>query len=70
MTEQREVIIPPEAHVRCPLRQFHLVRASGCDGCAEFRGLTEMMGGEHIPFERRFTVRCAFPTNRELFHVE
>ena len=65
-----EIEIPSEVHVRCPLRSFHLICAQRCAGCAHFHGLTEALANESIPFESRFRVRCAFPIDRELAHVE
>lgn len=66
----QEIEIPNEAHVRCPLRSFHLIPARRCDGCENFRGLTDAFSNDAIPFEKRFQVRCTFPIDRELAYVE
>lgn len=64
------VDFPPSAHVRCPLRRFHLRPAARCDGCEHFRGLAELTPIAQLEFELQFRVRCAYPTDRELLHVE
>lgn len=68
--EQKEIDIPREIHVRCPLRKFHLIAAQRCDGCEHFRGLAEALANPALAFESRFRVRCAHPIERELCHVE
>ncbi|MEW6314629.1 MAG: hypothetical protein AB1513_11420 [Pseudomonadota bacterium] len=69
-TNMNEVEIPVEMHVRCPLRQFHLIAARRCDGCERFAGLAEVYANAQAPFEKRYVVQCAHPTLRELCHVE
>lgn len=70
MAEEKNVDIPTEIHVSCPLRKHHLVPVRRCDGCPHFHGLEQMMGNDTLPFEHVYAVRCAFPISRKLSHVE
>lgn len=67
-----EVEIPPHIFVRCAMREFKLRQARQCEGCEHFRGLAERMRreGPPLPFESQFAVRCAYPVDRELYHVQ
>lgn len=67
-----EVEIPAHIFVRCAMREFKLRQARQCEGCEHFRGLTERMrrDGPPLPFESQFAVRCAYPVDRELYHVQ
>lgn len=67
MPLDRQVEIPAEVLVRCPLVNFDLRRARGCDGCEHMRGLTEL--ADRGTFHARFQVRCAWPQDRQLFRL-
>lgn len=74
-----DIAIPAAVYVRCPLVEFQLSPASGCDGCTHFRGLTErlrsanttqqMLEADANLFRKTFAVRCAWPTDRELSSI-
>jgi len=76
MSEQEknlgEVTIPAHIFVRCAMREFKLRQACHCDRCEHFRGLAQRMSrpGQPLPFESEFAVRCAYPVDRELYHVQ
>lgn len=75
MTDEKtdaDIKIPVQMFVRCAMREFKLCQARQCEGCEHFRGLTERMRreGQPLPFENQFAVRCAYPVDRELYHVE
>lgn len=65
----REVTIPRQIVVRCPLQRFDLRRAHQCDGCPHFAGLAEAPARPDAGFHERFQVRCAYPTDRTLFRL-
>ena len=67
-----EIDIPTHIFVRCAMREFKLRQASQCEGCDHFRGLAERMRreGQALPFESQFALRCAYPVDRELYHVQ
>ena len=71
-TTSNNVEIPPHIFVRCAMREFKLRQARQCEGCEHFRGLAERMRreGQPLPFESQFAVRCAYPVDRELYHVQ
>jgi hypothetical protein len=66
----REVAIPSHVFVRCPLSVWKLRQAKRCEGCEHFCGLSQRLSRDGMPFEAEFQVRCAFPVDRELYHVE
>lgn len=74
MSEEKpkEVTIPPHIFVRCAMREFKLRQARKCERCEHFHGLAQRMTreGRPLPFEAEFQVRCAFPVDRELYHVD
>ena len=67
-----DITIPESVLVRCPLHQFSHRRARLCDNCMHFRGLAEQRPGSSAwngpaaVFQRCFSVRCAWPIEREL----
>ena len=68
--EVRDVAIPHDVVVRCPLADFDLTPALACDGCQYLHGLAELYPEDTtIPFHRKFAVQCKYPTDRELQRV-
>lgn len=67
-----EVTIPAHIFVRCPKRDWKLCQARRCDTCEHFHGLAQKMSreGKPMPFEQEFEVRCSYPIERELYHVQ
>mgnify|MGYP001050765719 FL=1 len=74
MSELKEVTLPPEMHVACPLRKFHLVPAVHCDRpearCAHFHGLEQVLANPGLPFEATYRIRCGHPIGRQMHFVE
>ncbi len=70
--EDRQVDVPAHVFVRCPMVGWKLRQAGRCDGCEHFHGLAQRMhqDGKPMPFEHEFAVRCGYPVERELYHVD
>lgn len=64
------VDIPANILVRCPLVKFAMARATKCNTCTHFCGLSEQMARPGLPFFRTYAVRCNYPVDRELAALE
>lgn len=66
----QHVTIPSNVRVRCPLAGFQLRSVAKCVACDRYAGLQEQLAGEQHSFVKRFTVRCTYPQDRQLFELE
>lgn len=70
-TPHREVDLPGNVYVRCPLKQGNLRKVQLCEGCQHFHGLTERFVRPGMAFSKQYQARCScVPIDRELFEVE
>lgn len=68
--EPRQVELPDNVFVECPLAGKKLIPIVRCNGCEHYVGLLERFPDEKIPFAKRFMVGCRHPFARALFEVE
>lgn len=72
MTEQtqKQIDIPDTVRVRCPLVSGKLRSIPDCMACEHHAGFNEQLFNPKLSIAQRFVVRCAFPTDRQLFEME
>jgi len=70
MTEEREIIYPKDVLVQCPMKGYRMRAASLCEGCEHFKGLQEVLIGDHVEFENHYRVSCAHPIGRKLIRMD
>lgn len=70
MNDQKQVEVPDNVYVECPMIEKKLRLVVDCLGCEHYTGLNQRFQDEKTPFRVRFQVRCRFPFARAIFETE
>ncbi len=66
-----EIDIPKEVFTPCPKEEFSLTNINThCLLCDYFNGFFKKAISTKAPFSKRFTVKCAHPSSRDIIEVK
>lgn len=70
VTDVRDVTIPGNVYVQCPLVGKKLRAVSLCLECEHYTGFRQRFQSDQYPFATNYQVACRFPFARALFEME